>query len=36
LNSAESEYSVTELEILAFLFATKQLMCYLYGRKLTV
>ena len=36
LNSAESEYSVTELEILAFLFATKQLMCYLYGRKFTV
>jgi hypothetical protein len=36
LNAAESKYSVTELEILAFLFATKQLRCYLYGRKFTV
>jgi transposase InsO family protein len=36
LNSAESKYSVTELELLAFLFATKQFWCYLYGRKFTV
>jgi len=36
LNSAESKYSVTELEMLAFLFATKQFRCYLYGRKFTV
>jgi hypothetical protein len=36
LNSAESKYSVTELELLAFLFATKQFRCYLYGRKFTV
>jgi len=32
LNSAET----TELELLAFLFATKQFRCYLYGRKFTV
>ena len=36
LNSAESKYSVTELELLAFLFATKQFRCYIYGRKFTV
>jgi len=36
LNSAESRYSVTELELLAFLFATKQFICYIYGRKFTV
>ena len=36
LNAAESKYSVTELELLAFLFATKQLRYYLYGRKFTV
>jgi hypothetical protein len=33
LNPAESKYSVTELELLAFIFATKQFRCYLYGRK---
>ena len=36
LNSAESKYSVTELQLLAFLFATKQLRYYLYGRSFTV
>jgi len=36
LNSAETKYSVTELELLAFLFATKQFRCYLYGRKFAV
>jgi hypothetical protein len=36
LNSAESKCSVTELELLAFIFATKQFRCYLYGRKFTV
>jgi len=36
LNSAETKYSVTELELLAFLFATKQFRCYLYGRKFIV
>jgi hypothetical protein len=36
LNSAESRYSVTELELLAFLFATKQFRFYLYGRNFTV
>jgi hypothetical protein len=36
LNSAESKYSTTELELLAFLFATKQFRCYLYGRRFTV
>jgi hypothetical protein len=36
LNSAESKYSVTELELLAFIFVTKQFRCYLYGRKFTV
>jgi transposase InsO family protein len=36
LNSAESKYSTTELELLAFLFATKQFRCYLYGREFTV
>jgi hypothetical protein len=36
LNSAESKYSVTELVLLAFIFATKQFRCYLYGRRFTV
>jgi len=36
LNSPESKYSVTELELLAFLFATKQFQCYLYGSKFVV
>jgi hypothetical protein len=36
LNSAESKYSITELELLALIFATKQFRCYLYGRKFTV
>ena len=36
LNSAETKYSVTELELLALIFATKQFRCYLYGRKFTV
>jgi len=36
LNTAESKYSVMELELLAFLFATKQFICYLYGRRFTV
>jgi len=36
LNAAESKYSVTELELLAFLFATKQFRCYLYGHKFVV
>jgi len=36
LNSAEAKYSVTELELFAFLFAIKQFRCYLYGRKFTV
>jgi hypothetical protein len=31
LNSAESKYSTTELELLAFLFATNQFRCYLNG-----
>jgi hypothetical protein len=29
-------YGVTELELLALLFATKQFRCYLYGRRFTV
>jgi hypothetical protein len=36
LNSAESKYSVTELELLTLIFATKQFRCYIYGRKFTV
>ena len=36
LNSAETKYSVTELELLALIFATKKFRCYLYGRKFTV
>ena len=36
LNSAETKYSVTELELLVLIFATKQFRCYLYGRKFTV
>jgi hypothetical protein len=36
LNSAESKYSTTELELLALLFATKQFRVYIYGRKFTV
>ena len=31
LNPTETRYSVTELELLAFLFATKQFRCYLDG-----
>jgi hypothetical protein len=36
LNSAESKHSVTELELLAFIFATKKFRFYLYGRRFTV
>jgi hypothetical protein len=36
LNTAESKYSTTGLELLVFLFATKQFRCYLYGRSFTV
>ena len=36
LNSSETKYSVTELELLAFLFATKQFRCYLYSCRFTV
>jgi hypothetical protein len=36
LNAAEAKYSVTELELLAFLFAAKQFKCYIYGRRFTV
>jgi hypothetical protein len=36
LSPPETRYSVTELELLAFIFATKQFQCYLYGRKFTV
>jgi hypothetical protein len=32
LNLAETKYSVTELEILALIYAVKQFRCYLYGR----
>jgi hypothetical protein len=34
LNSAETKYSITELELLALIFAVKQFRCYLYGRQL--
>jgi hypothetical protein len=36
LNLAETKYSVTELELLALIFATKQFRCYLYVRKFKV
>jgi hypothetical protein len=36
LNSAESKYSITELELLALIFAVKQFRCYLYGRQFKV
>ena len=36
LNSAESKYSITELELLAVIFAVKQFRCYLYGRQFKV
>ena len=36
LNSAESRYSITELELLALIFAVKQFRCYLYGRQFKV
>jgi hypothetical protein len=35
-NSAESKYSIIELELLAFIFAVKQFRCYLYGRQFKV
>jgi len=36
INSAESKYIVTKLELLAFLFATKRFRCYLYSPRFTV
>lgn len=36
MNSAKTKYSVTELELLASLFATKQFKCCLYGRNFIV
>jgi hypothetical protein len=36
LNSAETKYSITELELLALIFADKQFKCYLYGRQFKV
>jgi hypothetical protein len=36
LNSAETKYSITELELLAVIFAVKQFRCYLYGRQFIV
>jgi transposase InsO family protein len=36
LNNAESKYSTTELELLAFLFATKQFRVYLFGHTFKV
>lgn len=36
LNAAERNYSCTERELLAVIFATKQFRCYLYGRKFTL
>ena len=35
-NKAEQSYAATEVEILAFVWATKQFRCYLHGRKLKV
>ena len=34
LNKAESAYSVSELETLAVVWATKYCRCYLYGKKM--
>lgn len=36
LNAAEKKLSVTEKELLAVIFGTKQFRCYLYGRKFTL
>lgn len=36
LNSAERNYSTTERELLAVMYAIKQFRCYLYGRKFTL
>jgi hypothetical protein len=36
LNAAEKKLSVTEKELLAVIFGTKQYRCYLYGRKFTL
>jgi hypothetical protein len=36
LNAAEKKLSVTEKELLAVIFVTKQFRCYLYGRKFTL
>jgi hypothetical protein len=36
LNAAEKKLSVTEKELLVVIFGTKQIRCYLYGRKFTL
>ena len=36
LNASERKLSVTEKELLAVIFGTKQFRCYLYGRKFTL
>lgn len=36
LNAAEKNLSITEKELLAVVFCTKQFRCYLYGRKFTL